>query len=97
MDIIELAKLIRKAMYSRTATKVPTQIYLETKISMLTYQPGQRFTISRYLEVIKSKVECFEQIGWKLGVLNQHINNPLKINNVGLENTVSDQIQTARE
>ena len=37
MDMIDLAKLICKAMYSGTATEAPTQTYLKAEVILLTY------------------------------------------------------------
>lgn len=51
LDLIGLLKLVRRAMYSGTATSKTTLTYLEAETGLLIYVQGRNTTNSRYLEI----------------------------------------------
>ena len=64
---------------------------------MNTFRQGLRLKNVRYLEIVKSKVEVFEQLGSKPRTSMERINNQFKINNIDLKAADSDQVKTSKE
>ena len=66
-NTIGLARLIRKAMYSRAATKSSTLSYLDAEVSMLGFRQGSKMSNSKFIEVRKSRAEVFETVDGEPG------------------------------
>ena len=66
-DIIELAKLIRKAMYSGASSKHDTVTFIEAEQELMRFKQGKNMSNAKYLEVFKAKVEVYEHLGGEPG------------------------------
>ena len=77
LKIVELAKLIRKAMYSGPATKHTTLSFIEAEQDLIKFKQAQNLSNARYLEIFKSKVEVYEHLGGEPGTSQTRIDNQL--------------------
>ena len=96
LDLIELLKLIRRAMYSGTSSKSTTLTYLEAESNLVTYRQGNTLSNSKYLEIFRNKAEIFEMCGGEPGACHDRIKEKLIANKLDPDNATAEQLQAAK-
>lgn len=96
-DVIALLELIRAAIYSGPATKMPTVSYMEAEDEVVCFKQTRRMTNSQYLEMFKGKVEVYEHLNGEPGTSAGRVTAQLVINSIIPEQATDDQISIARD
>ena len=77
LDAVELAKLIRLAIFSGTTTGKPTMTYVEAEADLLSFKQPRNMSNAEYMDTFKCKVEVYEHLGGEPGRSTHRVDEQL--------------------
>ena len=96
LDLIELLRLIRTAIYSGTISKKSTLTYIEAETSLMNYCQGNKTGRSKYLEVFSNKTEVYKLFGGEPGTSDDRVTVQIVTNGIVPASTTDKKFRALR-